>query len=102
MWYQINPFTIAIFAYVVCNVLMQYGMLLHWYWLFLDHFVVNKNTYGYLSWFAKPLGYCDLCFCGQLAFWYAAYTFGWSGQLVMYPLYAILIIFIIKKMFQEQ
>lgn len=55
---------IAVIAWTARNILMQPGMILHWYFMRLDTLVRNGR-----EWAAKPLGYCDQCLSGQIAFW---------------------------------
>ena len=98
MLYQINPLTIAIFAFVFCNILMQYGKIFHFYWVALDYF---KSHYK-LGFLANPLGYCDLCFCGQIGFWSAYFMFGLTLKLIFYPIYSIFILFIIKNILHDK
>lgn len=54
----------ALVAWVFRNVLMQPGMVARPYFIWLDSLVGSGR-----EWLAKPLGYCDRCFAGQLAFW---------------------------------
>ena len=55
---------IALVAWTVRNILMAPGMILRPYFNWLDSLVSR-----YKDWIAKPLGYCDKCLAGQLAFW---------------------------------
>lgn len=54
---------LATLAYVVCVLLMRPGYIFMPYAKLL--LKLNKKA----SWLAKPLGYCELCFAGQLALW---------------------------------
>lgn len=54
----------ALVAWTIRHILMRPGMIFHRYFLWLDS-MVGKNK----EWLAKPLGYCDRCFAGQLALW---------------------------------
>jgi hypothetical protein len=58
---NLTAFYIAVFAVVLRGVLMQYGNILFFYTLFLEKLP---------EYIAKPLGQCEKCFAGQLAFWY--------------------------------
>ena len=55
-----TAFYIAVFAFTVRCVLMQYGEILFFYTQFLE-----KLPAG----IAKPFGLCDKCFAGQIALW---------------------------------
>lgn len=56
---------IAIFAFIVSNVLTSQGHILEKYGDFLVYLLDRR-----LEIIAKPLGYCSLCFSGQLSFWF--------------------------------
>lgn len=58
------PLQIAVAAWTARNILMRPGMVLHGYFRWLDRQAVAGR-----EWLAKPLGYCDQCFAGQIAFW---------------------------------
>jgi len=53
-------FTLALLAWVFVNILMDEEMIFSWW---VD--VVDKLP----RWMAKPLGGCDRCMAGSLAFW---------------------------------
>ena len=51
----------GIVAWVFVNILMDTDMIFNKWWV-----VLNKLP----QWLSKPLGSCEYCFAGQLAFWY--------------------------------
>lgn len=55
---------IALTAWTIRNILMAPGEVLRPYFNYLDRLVVNGKER-----IAKPLGYCDKCLAGQMAFW---------------------------------
>lgn len=60
---------LAVVAYVFCCELQKDKNIFAWY-----GDLINKlfaYTYGYIL--ANPLGYCEKCFAGQLAFWLFLY-----------------------------
>ena len=52
---------IGIAAYTFTNILLDPDMIFGWYNKLLDKLPL---------WLAKPLGKCEYCLAGQLAFWY--------------------------------
>lgn len=91
-------FELAVVAYVfVCilqkddNIFEKYGDFLNW---------VHGFKYGY--YIANPLGYCENCFAGQIAFWcYLKYNFhsythihGLFSTIVQHIVFVSLTIFI--------
>jgi hypothetical protein len=94
----IQPFQVAIFAFVFCNILMQYGQIFHQYWQMLDNLVTKTD----LDWLAKPLGHCDICFCGQVSLWFAFAKYGPSLEVLLLPINAIFILFVIKKLIYNE
>jgi hypothetical protein len=52
---------------VAWNILTDEGMLLFWYWEFLEE-ISSGNTF--LKYITKPLGRCSVCLCGQIGFWF--------------------------------
>ena len=62
--YQI-AFEIAVVAYVVCCIMTRQNYILSWY----DDALTQVELYiG--KWLSYPLGKCEKCFGGQIAFWY--------------------------------
>lgn len=55
---------IALCVFVFRFVLMAPGMIFRRYFNLLDNLVCRG-----FEWLAKPLGYCDKCMAGQIAFW---------------------------------
>lgn len=89
-------FELAVVAYVfVCilqkddNIFEKYGDFLTW---------VHGFKYGY--YIANPLGYCENCFAGQLAFWlyiklnYHYYLHDLFNNVVQHIIFVSLTIFI--------
>jgi hypothetical protein len=70
--------SVACVGYVFTIILMDYGMIFHWYKNLLYHlceYLGGCNKYEfYLKWIGKPLGLCETCFTGQLALWYYLLT----------------------------
>jgi len=58
MWQAV---IIGIAAWVFTLILIDTGMIFEKWWV-----VLNKLP----DWLAKPLGKCEYCLAGQLAFWY--------------------------------
>jgi len=56
---------IAVFAWTISNILMSPGMILWRYAEWLERIPV---------WLSKPLGLCEKCMAGQIAFWYYVAT----------------------------
>lgn len=56
--------SVAIVAFVFVNVLTGPGMIFECWYNFLER--INERA----EWLAKPLGYCAVCFSGQLSFWW--------------------------------
>ena len=96
-FYQINPITIGIFVFVMTHILFQYDCILHLYWKILDS--LNSKGYWYI---AKPLGYCDVCFAGEIALWTGFYKFGFDFYTIFCNI--ILTIFVthfLKSLFND-
>lgn len=55
---------IGVFGHVVATIVVQPGALLDRYWHWLDALHQRRPK------LAKPLGYCSLCFAGQVALWW--------------------------------
>ena len=73
-------------AWVVCRVLMEPGMIFERW----GDFVHRMHNRGF-EW-AKPLGYCGVCFSGQWGFWF--YLIAWrdrwqAGELIAFTLQTI-------------
>jgi hypothetical protein len=60
------------------------GMLFHWYWKFLNNYF---DKYPYL---VKPLGYCSVCFMGQVSFWF--YLFAFDVNIVKHIIFVLVVI----------
>ena len=73
--YILECFRVVVFSYVVTNILMVSGQIMSKYSDFLGD--INRSDKWY-SWIAKPLGYCDNCFAGQVSLWYGLYLFGFN------------------------
>lgn len=73
--YILECFRVVVFSYVVTNILMADDCLLSKYTEFLG---VIKRSKKWYDWLAKPLGYCDSCFTGQVSLWYGLYLFGFN------------------------
>jgi hypothetical protein len=63
-----TAFQIGVFAYVFVCVLMEPKNIFE---LYGDLLAELNNKHPYL---ARPLGYCELCFSGQLSLWYFIFT----------------------------
>lgn len=61
--YLIWCLQIAVLAWVVTVPLFDEGMIFEWYYDLLE------NLNSVFPMLAKPLGLCEKCFAGQLAFW---------------------------------
>lgn len=57
---------IAILSYTTSVLLTEPNMILFWYYRLLERL---KMRFSWGSYIAYPLGYCEKCFAGQLAFW---------------------------------
>ena len=87
---------IAITAHVFTRVLMDEDMIFGWYNNLLERWSWDINT-GEQKWFfylAKPLGYCDVCFGGQLALLF--YIFYGNYNLIVHIFFISLTILFIK------
>ena len=101
-----TAFELAVIAYVfVCilqtdkNMFVLYGDFLNW---------LASFKYGYII--AKPLGYCEICFAGQLAFWlylkynYKNYLNNWFENIYTHIFFislTILFTFLINKIIKR-
>lgn len=87
--------SVAIVAYVFTAILMEGGMIMYWYWQMLDRMARNGG-----EWLAKPLGYCGVCFSGQLGFWWYLLTTSGHWRLsehIVFTAQTILFYLIIKR-----
>ena len=73
--YILECFRVVIFSYVVTNILMYNGQIMSKYCEFLGDIYRSEKWY---YWIAKPLGYCDYCFAGQVSLWYGLYLFSFN------------------------
>lgn len=51
---------------VAWNSMTDDGMIFFWYWRLLDNLSSKHKAFEYI---VKPLGFCNVCLSGQLAFW---------------------------------
>ena len=95
--YVILALLIGVFGWVWVNVFSQTDMIFSWYYQ-----LIEKLPF----WISKPLGTCDLCFAGQIAFWvFLLFLWPYYQQcpfhtLIMHFLYttlAIFTVFLINK-----
>ena len=87
---------IAVTAHVFNHVLMGENMIFGWYNNLLERWSFDIET-GEQRWFyylAKPLGYCDVCFGGQLALLF--YIFYGDYNLIIHIFFISLTILFIK------
>lgn len=78
---------VAIVAVVAFGVLMEPGMILGWWYQWLER--VNARA----PWIAKPLGYCGVCFSGQLGFWWYLVEYRGEWRLTDHIMFVSLVIF---------
>lgn len=55
---------VGVLGHVFCTIVVQPSELLSRYWHWLDALYLRRPA------LAKPLGYCSLCFTGQVSFWW--------------------------------
>ncbi len=99
-------FGVAVLGYAVTCIFMDGEELLSRY----DDLLIDLENYdARLKWITKPLGRCEKCFTGQLAFWsglkvYAPYCredlFLGFLELFILTAYSILFVMILKKVFK--
>jgi hypothetical protein len=77
----------GIIGWVFCIILIDEGMIFGKWWN-----VLNKLP----SWLSKPLGACEYCFSGQLAFWYYLYGYLHSYSLLAHIAFTCGTIFTVK------
>jgi len=70
----LNAVLLGVFAAVACGPLMREGMALHLWFRLVDRIQMQ----GFPN-FAKPFGYCALCFSGQSCFWYFIFAHKFYG-----------------------
>ncbi len=95
---------IGIVGYVLAYLLAQPGMIFNAYLGFLID-VLNKidpsKKMNLVYWIGKPLGLCEICFTGQLAFW--LYFRHWHNyNFMVHVVYFSLAIFIVHSLTDEQ
>lgn len=84
----------AIIGYVFTTVLMAQDQLFGFWFRFLD--VINRSYHwGWLV--AKPLGWCERCFTGQLSMWAYFYLYGFNLGVVTFVCVTLFILVIIQK-----
>jgi len=86
MWQAV---IIGIAAWVFTLILIDTGMIFEKWWV-----VLNKLP----DWLAKPLGKCEYCLAGQLAFWY---YFTLSGYNLFYHIGFISVAIFTVRMINE-
>ena len=59
--------SVALVAWTFFEVLTAPGMLFEFWYKWLERLAANGK-----EWIAKPLGYCGVCFTGQIGFWWYA------------------------------
>jgi hypothetical protein len=88
-----TAFQIGVFAYVFVCILMEPKSIFE---LYGDLLADLNNKYPYL---ARPLGYCELCFSGQLALWYFVFEYKYNFiQHILFISFAILFTKAIKQL----
>jgi hypothetical protein len=80
---------IAIAGYVFSGILTQPGHLFDWYGRMLERLRVKWQKC------ADPLGYCPLCFTGQLSFWLFLYYNLHHYNIVRHILFTSMAIFLV-------
>ena len=86
-------FQLAVLAYVISCVLMSQGNILE-PWLDMLLWVERRGKFG--AWIAKPLGLCEKCLAGQLAFWiWIHYNYGRYEVITHITFVAFTILFVI-------
>jgi len=91
----LESLSVGIVAYVFFAVLTAPGMIFEQWFLILERMAENGR-----EWMAKPLGYCGVCFAGQLGFWWylIAYRDAWNlGAHIVFVSQSIIFFLIIKK-----
>lgn len=78
---------IGISAYTFSRILMDADMIFGFYYKLLEKLP---------AWLAKPLGMCEYCLAGQLAFWYYLVKYFDSYCIVNHILYTSLAIFTVE------
>ena len=87
-------FQLSVVGFVVSVLLMEQGQILSWYDDWLD------SVEEFMPWLSHPLGKCERCFTGQLAFWfyfgtnYAALN---PIKLVIFTSFSIFFVYLIKE-----
>ena len=84
---------IAVTAHVFTRILMDEDMVFGWYNNLLERWSFDIET-GEQRWFyylAKPLGYCDVCFGGQLALFFYIFKYGFDINIIFFICVTILI-----------
>lgn len=66
-----NAALIAVVAFTFSVLMTDQGDIFAWYYQLLDKMKMKKRWYSH---FANPLGWCEKCSAGQIAFWYYIYT----------------------------
>lgn len=87
--------SVAIVAFVFFGILTAPGMIFERWYYFLE----GLNSKG-MEWIAKPLGYCGVCFAGQVGFWWylIAYRDQWIlGEHLVFVSQVIFFFLIIKN-----
>lgn len=98
---------LAVLGYVITCILMDAEGMLSWY----DDILIDiENKDDRLKWITYPLGRCEKCFTGQLAFWvglqkYAPYcrtdyVIGFL-ELFIFTAYAIIFVMLIKGIIKK-
>lgn len=88
----INAVIIGITCAVVCGPLQREGMAFH-FWFRALQWIAEKVG----NVVAKPLGYCAVCFCGQVCFWYYVFSHGFNLGLLASPCIGMLTIILLEQ-----
>ena len=78
---------IGIAAWAFTNILMDGEMIFGWWYK-----ILNKLP----EWLAKPLGKCEYCLSGQMAFWFYLYEYWNDYDFFQHILLISLSIFIVE------
>ena len=89
---------ISVICFVVTNIFFKSGHILGWYIDILDDIYRKNKWYSII---ANPLGYCELCFTGQVALWYYLIYYGINFNILTFVSIVLIILLQLQKHFRD-